>query len=188
MYIRKMGWFCAHFSLFCEEGAVCMAKLTPRQRRFIEEYLIDLNGTGAAIRAGYSPNAAKEIASENLTKPNIAAAVDRAIAERSRRTGITADRVLMELAKVGFVNALDVINFDTATAREGSARDDTAAIQSVKVKITPTDDGNIVEREVRLNDKLKALELIGRHLGIFNDKMALTHSLPPIFHGENELE
>ena len=158
-----------------------MARLTHKQQRFIEEYLIDLNATQAAIRAGYSPNAAAEIASENLTKPNIQAEVSKAIAERSKRTGINADRVLQELAKVGFVNITDVINMDAATIKGESNRDDTAAIQSIKVKTIPTDEGDIVEREVRLNDKMKALELMGRHLGLFNDKLALTHLPPPTF-------
>lgn len=64
-----------------------MARLTAKQKRFIEEYLIDMNATQAAIRAGYSPDSAKEIGCENLTKPNIKAAIDKAMAERSRRTG-----------------------------------------------------------------------------------------------------
>lgn len=64
-----------------------VARLTAKQKRFIEEYLIDMNATQAAIRAGYSPDSAKEIGCENLTKPNIKAAIDKAMAERSRRTG-----------------------------------------------------------------------------------------------------
>jgi len=76
-----------------------VAKLTAKQQRFVEEYLIDLNATQAAIRAGYSPESAKEIGCENLTKPNIKAAIDKAMAERSRRTGITQDRVLREQPK-----------------------------------------------------------------------------------------
>jgi len=164
-----------------------MARLTAKQQRFVDEYLIDLNGTQAAIRAGYAPNSAKEIASENFTKPNISAAVSKAMAERSRRTGITADRVLEEIAKLAFVNAADVIN-DDGSVGWGAGRDDTAAIQSVKVKTIPAEDGDIVEREVRLYDKAKSLEMLGRHLGLFNDKMALTHLTPPSFHGENDLE
>ena len=150
-----------------------MAHLTPKQQRFVEEYLVDLNGTQAAIRAGYSTQTAPQIASENLTKPNIAGAIDTAMAERSRRTGINGDRVLRELAKIGFVNATDVIAPD-GSVMDIVARDDTAAIQSVKVKTIPTEEGEIVEREVKLNDKLKALELMGRHLGLFNDKLQIS--------------
>lgn len=146
-----------------------MAKLTEKQKRFIEEYLIDLNATQAAIRAGYSPNSARDIGSENLTKPDIRARIDEALAERSKRTGINADRVLREIARIAFVNAADVINFDSATIAEGASEDDTAAIASVKVKTIPTEDGEGVEREIRLCDKLKALELCGKHLGMFKD-------------------
>ncbi|GAE89514.1 terminase small subunit [Acetivibrio straminisolvens] len=148
-----------------------MAKLTDKQQRFIEEYLIDLNATQAAIRAGYSPKTAKEIGSENLSKPNIRARIEQAMAERSKRTGINQDRVLRELARIAFVNAADVINFDSATIAEGASEDDTAAIASVKVKTIPTPDGEGIEREIRLADKLKALELCGKHLGMFNDKV-----------------
>ena len=146
-----------------------MAKLTAKQKRFVEEYLIDLNATQAAIRAGYSPNSARDIGSENLTKPHIRARVDEALAERSKRTGINADRVVRELARIAFVNAADVINFDTATLSENASEDDTAAIASVKVKTIPTDAGEGVEREIRMCDKLKALELLGKHLGMFNN-------------------
>lgn len=144
--------------------------MTKKQKRFAEEYLIDLNATQAAIRAGYSPDTAKEIGCENLTKPNIRACVDREMAERSKRTGVNADRVVRELAKIAFVNAADVINAKDATLRNDASEDDTAAIQSVKVK-TFGDDG--LEREIKMADKLKALELLGKHLGMFKDKLEL---------------
>lgn len=148
-----------------------MAKLTAKQQRFVEEYLIDLNATQAAIRAGYSVKNAGKIGPELLGKTRIKNAIDKAMAERSRRTGINQDRVLLELAKIAFVNASDVINMDEATIRGDANREDTAAIASVKVKRIPTEDGDIVEREVKTYDKLKALELIGKHLGMFKDKL-----------------
>ena len=86
--------------------------MTKKQKRFVEEYLIDLNATQAAIRAGYSPDSARDIGCENLTKPNIKAAIDRAMAERSRRTGINQDRVIQEIAKLAFLNPVDVIDMD----------------------------------------------------------------------------
>lgn len=130
-----------------------------------------MNATQAAIRAGYSPDTAKEIGCENLTKPNIRACIDREMAERSKRTGVNADRVVMELAKVAFVNAVDVIDPKTATVKEDALSEDTAAIQSVKVK-TFGDDG--LEREIKMADKLKALELLGKHMGMFKDKVELS--------------
>lgn len=154
-----------------------MARLTEKQKRFIEEYLIDLNATQAAIRAGYSPNTAQEIGSENLSKPMVKNEIDKAIAERSRRTGINQDRVLRELAKIAFVNPSDVINFGQATVKNDANDDDLATIASVKVKKIPTEDGDIEEREVKLYDKLRALDLIGKHLGMFKDKVEVSGEL-----------
>lgn len=145
--------------------------MTKKQKRFIEEYLVDLNATQAAIRAGYSPDTAKEIGCENLTKPNIRAQIDKAMAERSKRTGVSADRVVMELAKIAFVNASDVINADDATLKDDAAPEDTAAIQSVKVK-TFGEDG--IEREIKMADKIKALELLGKHMGMFQNNLNVT--------------
>lgn len=146
-----------------------MAKLTKKNSVFCDEYLIDLNATQAAIRAGYSVESAGSIGNELLKKPEIRARIDKAMAERSKRTGINADRVLLELGKIAFVNAVDVINMDDATIKGDASRDDTAAIASVKVKTIPGEDGDGVEREVRLVDKLKALELCGKHMGMFKD-------------------
>lgn len=148
--------------------------MTQKQKRFIEEYLIDLNATQAAIRAGYSPDTAKAIGSENLTKPDIRAQMDRAMAERSKRTGVNAERVVQELAKIAFVNAAEVIDPKTATVKEDALPEDTAAIQSVKVK-TFGEDG--LEREIKMADKLKALELLGKHLGMFKDRIELSGGL-----------
>ena len=148
-----------------------MAKLTAKQKLFCDEYLIDLNATQAAIRAGYSTETAGVIGCENLKKPYIRAYIDRAMAERSRRTGINQDRVLIELARLGFVNAADLINTEDATVLQGATQDDTSAIQSVKVKMSHTDTGYAVEREIKLYDKPRALELMGKHLGMFKDKL-----------------
>ncbi|MFR4998771.1 terminase small subunit [Clostridium cadaveris] len=148
-----------------------MAKLTEKQQRFVEEYLIDLNATQAAIRAGYKPSSARQVGTENMSKPSIRACIDQAIAERSKRTGINQDRVIRELARLAFVNASDVIDMDEASIKCNASEDDTAAIASVKVKTIPTKEGDGVEREIRLNDKLKALELLGKHLGMFKDNI-----------------
>ncbi len=161
-----------------------MAQMTLKQERFVQEYLIDLNATQAAIRAGYSPDSARDIGCKNLTKPNIKAAVDRVIAERSRRTGISQDRVLLELAKVAFLNPVDVIDMDGATIKGEANRDDTACIASIKVKTIPTDDGAITEREVKTYDKLKALELLGKHLGMFTDKVKVDGAVPVVLYDD----
>lgn len=148
--------------------------MTRKQKRFCDEYLIDLNATQAAIRAGYSPQTASEQGSRLLANVNIRARIDKEMAERSKRTGINADRVLRELARVALVNAPDVIEIGTATVKSDASREDTAAIASVKVKTIPTADGVGIEREIRLADKIKALELLGKHLGMFTDKLNLS--------------
>ena len=144
--------------------------MTDKQKRFCEEYLVDLNATQAAIRAGYKPDNAGSIGSENLQKPEIRARVDQMLADRSVRTGVNADRVIRELAKVAFVKATDVINVDEATVKNSASEDDKACIQSVKVKVVNGDFSSI-EREIKLCDKVRALELLGKHLGIFEDNI-----------------
>lgn len=141
--------------------------LTKKQKRFIEEYLIDLNATQAAIRAGYKPDNAQQMGSENLLKPVISDAIAKAMAERSRRTGINQDRVLLELARIGFAKITDVVDPATAKIKDGASEDDLACIQSIKIK--PNEWGT--EREVKMYDKKAALVDIGRHLGMFKDKM-----------------
>ena len=98
--------------------------------------------------------------------------IDKAMAERSRRTGINQDRVLRELAKIAFVNPNDVINFRDATVKMTS-EENLAAIASIKVKKIPGEYGDATEREVKLYDKLRALDLLGRHLGMFKDKIEI---------------
>ena len=147
-----------------------MAKLTAKQQTFVEEYLIDLNATQAAIRAGYSPKTAKEIGAENLTKPHIRAHIDKAMAERSKRTGINQDRVLQELARIAFVKVTDLIDPETAEILTSASDDDLAVIQGIKVKESWGDKVSSREREIKIADKSKALEQLGRHLGMFNDK------------------
>ena len=90
-----------------------MAKLTPKQQRFVDEYLIDLNATQAAIRAGYSEKTAKEIGSENLTKPNIAKAIQEAQESLSNKTQLTVDMVVQGLLK----EAQDYAEGSTQSAR-----------------------------------------------------------------------
>lgn len=165
-----------------------MAKLNKKQQLFVDEYLIDLNATQAAIRAGYSVSSAKEIGCENLTKPNIQEAIAKAMAERSRRTGINQDRVVLELAKMAFANAGDIINPKDASVNPNATEDDLACIQSVKVKTSYSESGTTTEREVKLYDKMKPLELLGKHLGMWNDKIDLNVTLPVVITGEDDLE
>ncbi|MFG1265642.1 terminase small subunit [Xanthobacter aminoxidans] len=159
--------------------------MTPKQSRFVAEYLIDLNATQAAIRAGYSKRTARFTAAENLAKPYIAAEVKQAMAERAARTEITADRVLKELAKIGFSDIRNVVTWGEAIAVKDIETGEVTIANGVALvaadqldesvaatiaEVSQTKDGTL---KVKLHDKRAALVDIGRHLGMFNDKLTL---------------
>ena len=153
-----------------------------KQQRFVEEYLVDLNATQAAIRAGYSAKTAYAQGSRLLRNVRVAAAIREAKAARSERTQITADMVVKELAKLAFSNMANYmkvgpdgdpyLNFGALT------RDQAAAL--IEVTVDDFTDGRGEDaREVRrvrfkLADKRASLVDIGRHLGMFSEKQELT--------------
>lgn len=142
--------------------------LTDKQQKFCDQYLIDLNATQAAIRAGYSKKTAGAIGSEYLTKPNIQKYISEKQAALSKSTEITQIKVLEELAKVGFSNIQDY--FDGSLNALNLAEIDKSKAQvvsSIKKIVTTFDGGSTESVEFKLYDKIKALELIGRHLGFF---------------------
>lgn len=219
--------------------------LTRRQRAFVEEYLVDLNGAQAAIRAGYSARTARQIAEENLSKPDIAAEIETAIRARSERTGITADQVLERWWAIANADVNDIIQFRRTACRychgiehayqwidqrefnramssyfsklaDGNAVTDVATVMAAaptdgggygfSSKLEPVDTcphcfgegagevhaldtrklngpakylfaGVKVTQsgfEVKLHDKMKALDNVARHLGMFVDKVEHT--------------
>lgn len=131
-------------------------KLTAKQQCFVNEYLIDLNATQAAIRAGYSEKTAHVIGHENLNKPKLQASIQAAMLERATNTGITAERVLSEIAKLAFVNPQDFLGEDGDPLPLHKLPRDIAAAYGVKP-----------------GDKKGNLELLGRHLKMFTDKTEL---------------
>jgi len=149
-------------------------KLTPRQRLFVQEYLIDLNAKQASIRAGYSPANAEFQGHQLINNPKVKQAIELAMYEREQRTKVTQDRVIEELAKIAFINPTDVVNSYDASLHNGASREDTAAISSIRVRRIPSKDGMGIEREIKLHDKIRALDLLGKHLGLFNDKLNIT--------------
>jgi len=145
---------------------VSVAKLTEKQKRFVQEYLVDLNATQAAIRAGYSEKSAARIAVELLNKTQVSAELQKAMKNRQKRVEITQDMVLAELAAIAFANGADF----AAINRNGLVRlvptdtlpdDKKKAIASIKEGQYGT--------EVKLYDKVRALEMLGRHLGMFDN-------------------
>jgi phage terminase small subunit len=157
--------------------------LTAKQQRFVDEYLIDLNATQAAIRAGYSEKTARSISNENLTKPDIQAAIEKGMQARSGRVEITQDMVLRELAKIGFSDIRKVVRWGETQVRMVDGEDDgpedmvpyhgLALIDSTEIDDNTA--GAIAEvsqgkegLKVKLHDKKGALVDIGRHLGMFS--------------------
>jgi phage terminase small subunit len=152
-----------------------MAKLTRKQRLFCDEYLVDLNATQSAIRAGYSVTSARDIGCKNLTNPYIKAFIEKRMINREERTEITQDEVLKELARIGFANIDDYVTVVVDKCNRKKVRvkptkdipnDKIAAISSIK------EGANGIE--VKLHDKVRALENIGRHLGMFTDKVEIS--------------
>lgn len=158
--------------------------LTPRQRRFVEEYLKDLNATQAAIRAGYSPRSAKQVGDALLSKPHIAAAVAKLQAERSRRTQIDADYVLHRLVEIDQMDVLDILNDDM------SVRPVSQWPQAWRRYLSGIDVAEIFEgrgedrqmvgilKKIKWPDKVKNLELLGRHVGVQAFRERIEHSGP----------
>lgn len=161
--------------------------LNNRQKRFCDEYMIDLNATQAAIRAGYSVKTANEQGARLLTNVSVQAEIQRLQAEISRRTGISQDRVIRELAKIAFLNPMNLVTPE-GRIRDGASQDDLSCIEGVKFKRSDSDTGYSEEREVKIASKLKALELLGKHLGMFNDKLDLNIAQPVVISGGEQLE
>lgn len=164
-----------------------MAKLREKQQLFVDEYLIDLNGTQAAIRAGYSAKTANEQASRMLANVSIQQAISEKMAERSKRTGVNQDRVVQELAKIAFLKMTDVVDHN-GKIRDNASEDDLSCIESIRYKHSDTDTGSSTEREVKTASKLKALELLGKHLGMWNDKLDVNITQPIVISGADDLE
>lgn len=127
--------------------------LTAKQERFVQEYLVDLNATQAAIRAGYSRKTAYSIGQENLRKPEISKEIQVKMEKRSDRTQITQDYVLNKLKAIADQDASD---------------------------------GQ--DSELKYASQLKALELLGKHLGMFTDRMKVEGNVPVVIVGDEQLE
>ncbi|WP_206517943.1 terminase small subunit [Sphingobacterium lactis] len=143
--------------------------LTDKQQRFVEEYMVDLNATQAAIRAGYSQNTAHSIGAENLIKPEIQEAIQKRKQELSDQTGITAERVLKEYAKIAFSDIRELYTPDNNLYDIRQLDDETAgAVMSVEVDVMSVQGMPVGEtKKVKLYNKLTALEALGKHIGLF---------------------
>ena len=154
-----------------------MAELTPKQQRFVAEYLIDLNGTQAAIRAGYSPATANEQAARLLAKDSVSQAVSEAQKASLERIWITADRVKQELARLAVSDVRGYVDAKGHLKNLHDLTDDqAAALASIEVTKERTytkgnEDSTVIEYTTKVKswDKLKALDLLSRHFGLLKD-------------------
>lgn len=149
-------------------------KLNERQKVFCREYIIDFNGTRAAKAAGYSEKTADRIASEILGKLDIQNEIKRLTKDRAERTEITADRVVRELAKIAFGTIDDLGKFTESgefILHNSNEMNESgkASLDSVSSKITTSNGETSVSLKITRQDKIKALELLGRHVGAFNN-------------------
>uniref|UniRef100_B8DPX7 Terminase small subunit n=1 Tax=Nitratidesulfovibrio vulgaris (strain DSM 19637 / Miyazaki F) TaxID=883 RepID=B8DPX7_NITV9 len=177
-----------------------------RQRRFVEEFLVDMSPVRAAERAGYAPVRAARTASRLLSSPAVQQAVEQAMGRRSLRTGVTQDRVVRELAAVGFAVMTDLCHWSDEGVRLRDSTELTRAQAAAvaEVRETSTARGARATRatrpvpgathdtgedkpeapvrggvQVKLHSKLKALEMLGRHLGMFGGASATDGDAAP---------
>ena len=164
-------------------------QITDRMKKFVDEYLVDFNATQAAIRAGYSPDTANEQGSQLLARPDIRELVAEGQKEIMERTQTFQDNAVAELKIVGFSDLADFLTVKDGGIVEQKpfnelTKEQTKCIKKIKqtVRSSHSADGTILHQtaviEIELHDKLKALELLGRHLGMFNDSIRLKSEEP----------
>lgn len=180
-----------------------MAKLTAKQQRFCDEYLIDLNATQAAIRAGYSLKTARAQGQRMLTNVDIQTYISELIKKREKRTEITQDSVLRELALIAFAKASDyarVVEKDAMVEVDGNMvpvlDEDGNQVKYRTVEPILTDELTedqkkaiaVIKKgrdgfEIKPYSKIQALELLGKHLGMFTEKVEVKNTTPNAFEG-----
>ena len=149
-------------------------KLSLKRRRFVEEYLVDCNATQAAVRAGYSPRSANAQGSRLLANDSIAAAIKKGRRELSELTRVTAEKVVFELARVAFFDPRRLYRED-GTLKDPSEWDEDTAAAVATLDVITTFKGNHdhpkILKKLKLWDKPRALEMLGRHLALFTDNV-----------------
>lgn len=145
-------------------------RLNPKQLRFVEEYLVDLNATQAALRAGYSSKGAKQQGSHLLTNPNVQAAISARRIRVSKKLLVTAENVVEELRRIAFTDrrALFTWGPEGVKVRDSAQLSEEEASIVEEVSETRTKDGGTVR--VKTGAKVEALKLLGQHLGMFVDR------------------
>lgn len=155
--------------------------LTAKQARFCAEYVQDLNGTAAARRAGYSPGSARAIAGQLLAIPHVMAEVSRLEALQLKKAGITAEVILDQLRRIAMFDPADV--YDQAGNLKHPKdwpTDARLSLASFDVVIRNTQAGDgIVDKvaKVKLSDRMAALEMLAKHLGLLTEKVDVNKTI-----------
>nr|DAW50964.1 MAG TPA: Terminase small subunit [Caudoviricetes sp.] len=135
--------------------------LTEKQKRFCDEYLIDLNATQAAIRAGYSKKTANRTGSENLSKPVIKAYINAKMAEKDAELIAAQDEVMKHLT----------------AAMRGEITEEVVVVEGTGEGCS---DARIVDKQISARDRLRAAELLGKRYQLFTDKVDVTGAMPVV--------
>ena len=152
--------------------------MTPKQEMFCREFLIDLNGTQAAIRAGYSAKTANRIATENLSKPDIKRCIEELKQQRQEVIGVDASYVLQRLIDIDQMDARDILNDDGSVKPIYDWPD--VWRQSISgvdlMEISNSENVAATLKKIKWPDKIKNLELLGRHVSVaaFKDRLELS--------------
>lgn len=157
-----------------------MAKLTAKQEAFCLEYIVDLNATQSAIRAGYSENTAAKIGYENLLKPDIQNRIDELKAQREERVIADADYVLKRLIEIDQMDALDILNDDGSLKPVSEwPKVWRQFISGFDIATVETGDTIALIKKIKWPDKVKNLELLGKHISVqaFKDKLGVDGNL-----------
>ena len=159
--------------------------MTDKQKRFCDEYLVDLNATQAAIRAGYSKKTAYSIGDENLRKPELKKYIDERIAEKQSQLIATQDEVMKYLSSVMRREKTESVVVTLSREKSMYVPDENGTMrkQTVKEEIP-----KVVEIPARLSDANKAAELLGKAYGAFRDKVDVSGTIPVVISGDDELE
>lgn len=146
-----------------------VAKLTAKQQRFCDEYLVDLNATQAAIRAGYSEKTARSIGNENLQKPDIREYIDARMAEKEKELIADQDEVLKYLTNV----------------LRGKSQSEIVVVENIG---DFTSEARLIQKTPDEKERLKAAELLGKRYNLFSDKMKVDVAMPVVISGGEDLE
>ena len=164
--LRNSCFVDLYFIFFPERGEDAV---TPKQKRFCDEYLIDCNATQAAIRAGYSEKTAYSIGNENLSKPEIRAYIDERLAEIKNKSIASAEEVMQYLTSV----------------LRGNETEEMIVVEGMGDGYSSA---RRIDKRVGAKEMIRAAELIGKRYGLFTDKVGIEGVVPVVISGDDDLE